>query len=122
MSYDGFRKEGFRIVAAFDNDPHIVGTEMNGLTIRDFSELEPFLEEQKIDVGVICVPADNAQMVADLLVNNGIQALWNFAPVDLHHPDTVKSTNVHLSDSLHILTYLMNEDALFEKKKNHSLT
>ena len=79
------------------------------------SELEAFLKKEKVNVGVIAVPMDAAQSVADQLVCGGVRALWNFAPMDIQHPDSVVSTHVHLSDSLHILTYKMNEEALFKQ-------
>lgn len=71
--------------------------------------MESVLEEHKIDIGIICVPRKNAQVVADELIRGGVRAIWNFAPVDLVVPDHVKVENVHLSESLLTLIYLLNE-------------
>lgn len=113
--YKGFERDGFRLVGIFDADPAAVGTGCGELIIQPVSALEEFLESVRVDVGVIAVPVDAAQSVADMLVRGGVRALWNFAPMDIQHPDSVVSTHVHLSDSLHILTYKMNEEALFKR-------
>lgn len=113
--YTGFERDGFNIVGIFDTDPKVVGTSCGKLTVQPVSELEAFLKKEKVNVGVIAVPMDAAQTVADQLVCGGVRALWNFAPMDIQHPDSVVSTHVHLSDSLHILTYKMNEEALFKQ-------
>ena len=67
-----------------------------------------------MDIAVLAVPSSYAQDTADRLVEGGVRAIWNFAPVDLTIPEGVSVNNVHLSDSLHILSYRMNEKALFE--------
>ncbi len=113
--YTGFERDGFNIVGIFDTDPKAVGTACGKLTVQPAAELDAFLKKAKVDVGVIAVPLDAAQSVADQLVRGGVRALWNFAPMDIQHPDSVVSTHVHLSDSLHILTYKMNEEALFKQ-------
>ena len=67
------------------------------------------VEENNIDMGILCVPRINAQKVCDVLVNGGVKGIWNFAPIDLHVPETVKVENVHLSESLLTLVYQMNK-------------
>ena len=62
-----------------------------------------------MDIGIICVPRKNAQNVADDLIKGGVRAIWNFAPVDLIVPSHVNVENVHLSESLMTLIYLLNE-------------
>ena len=62
-----------------------------------------------IDIGVICVPNNNAQKVCDILLKNKVKGIWNFAPVDLITPEDIKIENVHLSDSLLTLTCLLND-------------
>ena len=75
--------------------------------IKDIDTLGNYLENNNINIGIICVPRINAQKVCDLLVKGGIKGIWNFAPVDLVVPDDVKVENVHLSESLLTLVYLM---------------
>ena len=71
--------------------------------------IESRIENNNINIGIICVPRINAQKVCDLLVKGGIKGVWNFAPVDLVVPDDVKVENVHLSESLLTLVYQMNK-------------
>lgn len=111
--YKGFERDGVLIRAVFDKEPKLVGTKCNRFTVQAYDTLDEYLKSNHTDIGVIAVPAEAAQGVANRLVAGGVPAIWNFAPVDIQHPDTVVSTHVHLTDSLHILTYMMNEEALF---------
>ena len=72
--------------------------------------LNSYLENSNVNIGIICVPRINAQKVCDLLVKGGIKGIWNFAPVDLVVPNDVKVENVHLSESLLTLVYLMKDE------------
>lgn len=76
-----------------------------------------FLKETSIDIGIICVPKESAQEIANTLTENGIKAIWNFAPADLETPDDVVVENVHLSESLMTLSYRLNEANLFKKEE-----
>ena len=87
----------------------LVGMKIRDIEIRDIDELKETLDSKKIDIGIICVPQKNAQNVADELIRGGVKAMWNFAPVDLVVPSDVKVENVHLSESLMTLIYLLNE-------------
>lgn len=107
-NYAKFQKLGFTLRGIFDVNPKLIGLKIQDVRIHDIDELEEFLKETKIDLGVICVPKSNAQGVCDILVNNGVKGIWNFAPVDLLTSNDVVIENVHLSESLLTLTYLMN--------------
>lgn len=109
-NYTRFDKLGFKIVSIFDANPKLVGMKIRDVEIRDIDEMKSFLTSEKIDIGIICVPRKNAQTVSDDLVKGGIKAIWNFAPVDLVVPDDVKVENVHLSESLLTLLYLLNDN------------
>ena len=80
------------------------------IEIRDIDTLAEFLQENNVDIGIICVPRINAQKVADMLVKGGVKGIWNFAPVDLIVPDDIKVENVHLSESFLTLVYLMKDN------------
>lgn len=108
-NYSRFEDLGFRIDAIFDANPKLIGMKIRDVEIRDIDEMKPILESEKIDIGIICVPRKNAQNVADDLIKGGVRAIWNFAPVDLIVPNHVKVENVHLSESLMTLIYLLNE-------------
>ncbi len=108
-NYSRFTDIGLGITAIFDANPKLVGMRIRDVEIKDIDELKEYLEENNIDMGILCVPRINAQRVCDVLVNGGVKGIWNFAPIDLNVPGTVKVENVHLSESLLTLVYQMNE-------------
>ena len=97
---------GYRLLAAFDVNPALVGQEMAGVIIRPLDELESFCLEYKPVVAVLCVPRQSAVEVSGDLVRLGIKGFWNFSHYDLsvEHPE-VTVENVHLVDSLMSLGY-----------------
>ena len=108
-NYSRFENMGFKITAIFDANPKLIGMKIRDVEIVDIDEMTSVLDAHKIDIGIICVPRKNAQNVADGLIKGGVRAIWNFAPVDLVVPEHVKVENVHLSESLLTLIYLLNE-------------
>lgn len=107
-NYATFERLGIELVAIFDVNPKIIGTKIREIEIDAESNLREYLKNNSIDIGIICVPKMNAQRVCDELVSGGIKGIWNFAPVDLIVPDDVKVENVHLSESLSTLIYLLH--------------
>ena len=112
-NYAGFSREGFNIQAIFDVSEALVGIDVHGILVQPMEKLETWLSTHQVDIAVLSVPKGVAQEIADQLVQGGVRAIWNFAPVDLTLPEGVAVNNVHLSDSLHILSYRMNEKELF---------
>ncbi|MCQ2969706.1 MAG: redox-sensing transcriptional repressor Rex [Clostridium sp.] len=108
-NYSRFTDIGLGIAAIFDANPKLVGMKIRDVEIKDIDELKEYIEENNIDMGILCVPRINAQKVCDILVNGGVKGIWNFAPIDLHVPESVKVENVHLSESLLTLIYQMNK-------------
>ena len=108
-NYSRFENLGVKITAIFDANPKLIGMKIRDVEIMDIDNMAAVLNEHKIGIGIICVPRKNAQIVADELIKGGVRAVWNFAPVDLIVPDYVKVENVHLSESLMTLIYLLNE-------------
>ena len=108
-NYTRFDKLGFELEGIFDANPKLIGIKIRDIEIQDIDNLESFLKSSHVDIGIICVPRLNAQKVCDVLVSNGVKGIWNFAPVDLSTPEDVIVENVHLSESLLTLTYLLNE-------------
>lgn len=107
-NYSNFERLGFKLTGIFDINPKIIGLKIHDIEIKDIDMLDECLKSEKIDVGIICVPKNNAQKIADKLVINDIKAIWNFAPADLQVPEDVVIENVHLSESLMTLSYLIN--------------
>ena len=106
-NYTYYYKIGFNIMGLFDINPKIIGNWINDVEVMDCSRLEDYVRDENIDIGIICVNRENAQDVADKLVAGGVAGIWNFAPIDLEVPDTVALESVHLSDSLHALSFMI---------------
>lgn len=109
MGYGGFRERGLNIVAAFDTDPTIIGHKIHGKEVLNVEKLGDLITRMKIHIGIIVTPAKAAQSVADVMVNSGIEAIWNFAPARLEAPETVIVENVELSASLSVLSSKLTE-------------
>jgi redox-sensing transcriptional repressor len=107
VQYRGFRQRGFDIVGLFDNDPGKIGSTYDGLSVRDVAELEQALANEGPDIGVIVVPGDQAQAVADRLVRGGVKAILNFAPAPLQVPEDVSLKNVNLALELEALSFAL---------------
>ncbi len=103
-SSDMFADHGFQIVAMFEVDASVVGTEVGGLRVRDFGELEAVVAEQEIVVGVLAVPAAAAQAVADRLVKAGVKIIFNYSEQLLQVPPEV---TVHTSSPAVDLLYAL---------------
>ncbi len=104
LSYQGFAGYGLNIMAAFDDEPALVGSVMSGKPILPVEELEEVCISKKIELGIIAVPAHFAQDVCDKMVSSGIRAIWNFAPIILKTPEHVVVENENLASSLAILS------------------
>lgn len=87
--YGGFGPQGFEIVAAFDANPALVGRTIGGAPVLEIDELERFLKTTRVDIGIVAVPAGDAQPVVDKLVAAGIRAILNYAPITAHVPRDV---------------------------------
>jgi len=103
-SSDIFADHGFQVVAMFDVDSDVVGTEVGDLRVRDFGELESVVAEQEIVVGVLAVPAAAAQGVADRLVEAGVKIIFNYSEQLLQVPPEV---TVHTSSPAVDLLYAL---------------
>lgn len=106
-NYSHFARDGFITVALFDIDPERIRKGTPELPVYPAEEMEERLPGLQADIGVLVLPADAAQETLELLYRMGIRAVWNFAPVDLHYPRDMVVVNMHLSDTLHILSYQM---------------
>jgi redox-sensing transcriptional repressor len=105
LGYRGFGRQNFTIVAAFDADPTKVGQVVQGLTIQPVEELAETIREKQIRLGMIVVPAAQAQEAADQLVAAGVEGIVNFAPVTLVLPPHVQNVGVDLAIELEQLSF-----------------
>ena len=101
--YEGFRKYGVDILAAFDADPKKIGTTPSGRRVLPMEALGEFCREHDIEIGIITVPDSHAQEVCDAMVDAEIPAIWNFAMRHLHAPAHVRVQNENLASSLALL-------------------
>lgn len=107
VQYGGFRARGFDIVAIYDRDPLKIGTRWNGLIVRDVALLFEDLKTVSPEVAVIATPPEAAQAIADALVQAGLRAILNFAPVTLAVPDDVTVKSVNLAMELEALSFAL---------------
>ncbi len=104
-SYKGFRERGFHICAIFDSDQGKIGTKIGEVAVQSIDELEKGVRECHAQIGIIAVPAEFAQQVADRLIASGVKAILNFAPVVLNVPPEIELRNVDLAVHLEVLTF-----------------
>ncbi len=104
-NYVKFEKRGFIITGLFDVNPALKGLSVRGIPVRMLEELPEFVKNNKIDIAALTMPKESASQVANQVVELGINAIWNFAHLDLELPPHVVVENVHLSDSLMQLSY-----------------
>ncbi|MDE5742642.1 MAG: redox-sensing transcriptional repressor Rex [Oscillospiraceae bacterium] len=104
LSYNGFAEYGLNIVAAFDINPAVIGTKVNGKQIFSVEKMKSLCERMNIHIGIITVPERSAQLAADLLVKCGIKAIWNFSQATLKLPEEIIVQDENIAASLAILS------------------
>ena len=104
LGYEGFRNYGLNLVAAFDNRAAVIGKTFGKVTVQPIGQIAETVRRQSVKIGIITVPKQAAQAVADELVGSGIRAIWNFAPTHLLLPDTVAVRHEDLAASLAVLS------------------
>ncbi len=107
LRYRGFQQRGFRIVALFDTDPAKIGQTVDGLVVHGPEAMAAVIAATGANLGVIAVPSEGAQGVADALVAAGVRGVLNFAPVVLRLPETVSLVSVDLTVQLEQLAFLV---------------
>jgi redox-sensing transcriptional repressor len=110
LGYERLKNYGVHIVAAFDADPLRIGTEIYGRPVLPVERLPDLVARMHVLIGIITVPGEHAQAVADLMVAGGIRAIWNFAPVSLRLPKNIIIHNEELYYSLAKLSRKLADD------------
>lgn len=109
LGYPGFKGKGFKIKAAFDNDPSKVGKTWQGVRIQSVQKIARVISQEKIDIGIITTPTPATQEVANKLVEGGVKGILNFAPTRIVVPAHVKLRNVDLAIQLEGLSYFLTQ-------------
>ena len=107
LRYQGFQKEGFEVVAAFDARPDEARARALAIPVHDVSDLESFVIAREVKLAILCVPIGTAQEVVNRLVACGIQGILNFSPIMLEVPAEVTVNNVDLALELEHLGYFI---------------
>ena len=109
-NYKNFAAMGFKLMALFDRDKRIIGSTVHDIKVSDIKNLKTIVSKYEIDIGVITVPAVEAQNVANLLVKAGVKGIWNFAPTKIAVPEEIHIVNEDLSMSLSTLSYHISQN------------
>ena len=109
-NFPGFAETGFEVKALFDVNEDLIGTEIKGHPVLDVKDMDEYIRENQIDIGVIAARRSAAQEIADRMCAAGIRGIWNFVPLDI--TTSVPIENVHLSESLSTLSYKIEHGLL----------
>ena len=106
---DGLSQYGLQVVAAFDVNPNKIGRVINGIPVYDIADMSKYREEKGVSIGILTVPVEKAQSVADMAIASGIRAIWNFTPfrIKVPHDIVVQNTSIyaHLAVMFNRLTF-----------------
>jgi redox-sensing transcriptional repressor len=111
LTYEGFKKQGFNIVSVFDNDKRKIGNIKGDSRIQDIKQLKSSVEQEKIKIAIIAIPAADAQKVVNYVISCGISTILNFAPIRLRVPNSVNLVNIDMVVELERLCYLATNGA-----------
>lgn len=104
----GLKQFGLQIVAAFDVNPDLVGTNLGGIPIFHSDEFEQKMREYDVNIGVLTVPIEIAQAITDKMVAGGIKAVWNFTPFRIRVPEEIVVQNTSLYAHLALMFNRLN--------------
>ncbi len=105
LGYSGFEEQNLSITVAFDASRLKVGMNVHGVKVRPMDDIVRVIQQLKLPIGIITVPASVAQECANKLISAGIKAIWNFAPIQLNVPEHIIVQNVDLAQSLAVLSH-----------------
>ncbi len=115
--YSDFERRGFIVKQIFDIDPEKIGLIINGVEVLSSADLGDYIKKEKVDIAALTLPKEAAVPMAANLVKWGIEAIWNFAPVDLRLSSDTIVENIHLSDTLMRLSYELKEKRNARRKR-----
>ena len=107
LSYPGFNPDGFHLIAAIDNNPDLIGREVNGLIVHSINDLPDLVAKHNISIAIVAVPISQTQRVIDRIIDCGIESILNYAPTSPQVPAHVKITSIDPVISLQSMTYYL---------------
>ena len=107
--YRGFQDRGFRIAHLFDVSPAVIGQRIGEFVVRPLSSMSETIREESIKIAMLAVPAEHAQSVADLLVEAGVKAILNYAPININVPEDVQIQFIDPVTHLQHMTYYLDD-------------
>jgi redox-sensing transcriptional repressor len=110
LSYGGFAPQGFHIIEAFDSDPRVIGEQIDSLTVKPVEQMREVLAGSAPDIGIVATPAAAAQQVIDALVECGVKAILNYAPIAAHVPPHVRIKDIDPVLSLQSMTFYLKSE------------
>ena len=105
--YQGFLDRGFRVTLAFDNNPEKIGDKIGDVIVQDIADMVNIINEAKVKVAIIAVPAENAQSVADDLAKTGVKAILNYATICINTAEDVRVQYIDPATHLQWMTYYL---------------
>ena len=115
LGYSNFKKYGLNIIAAFDIDEEKIGKELYGVKVLNVNKLADLTNRMKVHIGILTVPGEKAQEVADMMITGGIRAIWNFTPTQLKVPENIYVENTHLSSYISQIKRRLKENIFHEE-------
>ncbi len=109
LSYQGFSRKGFELILAFDNNPKLINTTISGLKVLDVENLEEEINKCQVKIAILTVPSQVAQDITNRLVNCGIKAILNYAPITLKVDSNIRVLNIDPVLKLQNLSYYLSE-------------
>ncbi len=110
IKYHEFHNEGMEIIAGFDIDSEKLKTKINHLKLFHTDKFKERINETPVDIGIIVVPADQAQKTADLMIKCGVKAIWNFSACPLSAPDNIIIENTSIDSSLAMIKWKLHKN------------
>jgi len=107
VNYAEFRKQGFDVALIMDANPELIGTKIGDLIVQDSRYTAKLIKENNIEIGIVAVPKENAQQAADALIEAGIRAILNFAPVSIKAPANVQIKSENTTIEIEALSYFL---------------
>ncbi|MCP3966975.1 MAG: redox-sensing transcriptional repressor Rex [Lentisphaerae bacterium] len=114
LGYEGFEDYGLNIIAAFDADPSKIGSEIHDREVFDIIRLPELASRLQVNMGILCVPNEYAQESADMMIEGGINAIWNFTNVSLDVPEHVVVQREVIASGLAVLSVKLNQRIMEE--------